>query len=232
MPPGVDPNPGVPFTPDLIAGFDYLRYVRPELPAHLVGLDLTNEGLVPDAELLAFLGQHANVPSPGIYDCQGVDMLDVLTVRSGGVDNESVFRVAADSAQSLDFAIERPGGAGNGKFLAHLNAGEPGPGTLSTLPAQLGDSCFSFLIPPFGSGSPSAVWNNIGKRTRVGSSGFFGQKIADPDRAPTTFYSVPLVETGVMPIGSTWTIQAVILNPNATSPKSASVTEAVVIDVQ
>lgn len=232
LPPGVDPDPGVPFTPDLIAEFDYARYFRPTLPAHLEGLDLTNETLVPDAELLAFLGAHANVPSPGIVDCQGVDGLDVLTVLANGVDNESVFRVAADSTQSLAFHVVRPPAGGNGKFLAHLNAGEPGPATVTALPAQLGDVCFPFLIPPFGDGAPSAVWNNIGKTNRVGASNFFGGAIADPPRAPITFWSSPTVPTGVMPIGSSWTLQAVILNPTATSPKSASVTNAVIIDIE
>lgn len=232
LPPGTDPDPGVPFDPDLIAGFDYTHYFRPTLPAHLVGLDLTSETLVPDAELLAFLGDHADVPSPGIVDCQGVDQLDVLTVRTGGIDSEAHHRVAADAGQSIDFEIVKPQGLGNGKFLAHLNAGEPGPETVTPLPAQLGDTCFALMIPPFGQGTPSAVWNGIGKQNRVGASSFFGATISDPGRAPTTFYSRSTIDTSAMPIGSSWTLQAVILNPTATSPKNASVTDAVIIDVR
>ncbi len=64
LPPGVnDPNPNISFSPDLIAGFDYARYYRPTLPPHLVGADLANAIAVPDAELLAFLGENANVPA-------------------------------------------------------------------------------------------------------------------------------------------------------------------------
>lgn len=64
LPPGVvDPNPFIPYRPDIIAGFDYARYYRPTLPANLVGVDLTNETLAPDAALLAFLGENANVPA-------------------------------------------------------------------------------------------------------------------------------------------------------------------------
>jgi len=65
LPPGVnDPNPGIPYSPDLIGAYEYARFYRPTLPANLVGVDLTNEILVPDSELLAFLGENANQPAP------------------------------------------------------------------------------------------------------------------------------------------------------------------------
>lgn len=45
-----------PGDPDLQAQFDHFRFVRPQLPAALAGLDLTDPGAVGDAQLLAFLG--------------------------------------------------------------------------------------------------------------------------------------------------------------------------------
>lgn len=43
-------------TPDLIARVDYLRFVEPQVPAPLLGLDLSNAAVVSDADLLGFLG--------------------------------------------------------------------------------------------------------------------------------------------------------------------------------
>lgn len=52
-------QPGVPTEPDLLAQFDYLRFVTPEVPGALDGMDLTDEGLVSDEALLEFLGENA-----------------------------------------------------------------------------------------------------------------------------------------------------------------------------
>ncbi|MBL9172430.1 MAG: hypothetical protein JNL10_02745 [Verrucomicrobiales bacterium] len=49
--------------PDLEAAFDYVRYARPNVPAQLVGADLSNPAAVSDAQLLAFLGDHAHEPA-------------------------------------------------------------------------------------------------------------------------------------------------------------------------
>lgn len=59
-----DPNPGVPFSPDLVASFDYARFAPVTLPGSLVGRDLTNRSDVPDSALLAFLGEHAAIAGP------------------------------------------------------------------------------------------------------------------------------------------------------------------------
>ena len=47
--------------PDLFATFDYVRYARPIVPATLAGANLSNASAVSDAQLLAFLGEIANV---------------------------------------------------------------------------------------------------------------------------------------------------------------------------
>lgn len=48
--------------PDLVATFDYVRYARPVVPSNLAGANLSNAGVVSDAQLLTFLGENANVP--------------------------------------------------------------------------------------------------------------------------------------------------------------------------
>jgi hypothetical protein len=44
---------------DLVAGFDYVRFKRPQVPADLKGKSLTNPDAVSDAQLLQFLGENA-----------------------------------------------------------------------------------------------------------------------------------------------------------------------------
>lgn len=66
LPPEVtDPTPGEPYNPDIIGSYDYIRFFRPTIPANLVGVDLTSAALVTDEDLLAFLGDEANVPAAG-----------------------------------------------------------------------------------------------------------------------------------------------------------------------
>lgn len=65
LPHGVnDPSPFIPFSPDLFARFDFARFARPEVPAELAGLDLSDPAQAPDAALLAFLGDNAHAPAP------------------------------------------------------------------------------------------------------------------------------------------------------------------------
>jgi hypothetical protein len=92
-----DPNPGAPFFPDLVASFDYARFVPVSLPPELVGVDLTSSTLVPDSALLAFLGASANHPGPG--DVEITDHPDDATVMAG---DDAVFAVAA-SGGSLSY---------------------------------------------------------------------------------------------------------------------------------
>lgn len=125
LPPGVtDPNPAIPFSPDLIARWDYLRFFRPSLPAHLVGVDLTNAGLVPDAELLAFLGAVADsvCPQAGVVDeplPSARLTLRVVTSPPGGAPALR-FRVPAGVGYRLDlFDV-------TGRHAARLGTGEGG----------------------------------------------------------------------------------------------------------
>lgn len=167
----------------------------------------------------------------GIGECQGVD--GVTTLEVNGADGEGQdHRVIVDGDGPLDFFIAKPVAGGSGKFLAHLNSGAPDACTITPLPARLGDSCFDFLIPPFGTGAPVAVWNNIGKRDQVGASAYFGSLLIDPVPAPVTFLSLPSGDPSHLPPGSTLTLQAVIRNPASSSPKNASVTNGILIVVE
>ena len=70
LPPGViDPNPAVPFNPDLRATFDYARFASPVVPAPLIGADLSNPAAVSDAALLSFLGASLNIASVPCNPC-------------------------------------------------------------------------------------------------------------------------------------------------------------------
>ncbi|MCA9003715.1 MAG: hypothetical protein KDA70_00470 [Planctomycetaceae bacterium] len=45
--------------PDLVAGFDFVHFQRPAVPASLKGKSLSNKAEVSDSQLLQFLGEHA-----------------------------------------------------------------------------------------------------------------------------------------------------------------------------
>jgi hypothetical protein len=81
LPDGVeDPDPSTPFVPDLIATYSYARFARPQVPEELEGLDLTDPNEVPDAWLLAFLGEPANRPAyaTGDVNCdESIDFADI-----------------------------------------------------------------------------------------------------------------------------------------------------------
>jgi hypothetical protein len=50
--------------PDLLAYFDFFHFVRPVVPASLANLNLADSNVVTDAQLLAFLGAHADGSKP------------------------------------------------------------------------------------------------------------------------------------------------------------------------
>ena len=159
-----------------------------------------------------------------IDQCQGIDGVNTLRVNfDNGTGSGHLVSVNANSSILVDIA--KPAAGGNGKFLVHMNAGLPTSSTIRTLPASLGNSCFNFLVSQ--GGTPVSIWNSIGKTNQVGSSNYFGAPIADPGRAPQTFLVLGSGDPVNIPPGSAFTFQGVIINPAATSPKGASVTNAV-----
>lgn len=167
----------------------------------------------------------------GISDCQGADSpdSDVLYVNSSqGGGN---YTVGIDNTAPLGLALQNPPAGGNGKYVVHLNGGSPSGGTITGLPAGLGSACHPLLIPPGGSAAPVCIWNNIGKTNKVGTSSYFGTPISSPPKAPVYFWTDANGDSANFPVTSQFTIQGVIINLGSSSPKNASVTNAVLIDV-
>jgi hypothetical protein len=80
-PDGFDPTPDQPFNPDLVAGFEFARYVRPDVPQQFAGTNLADPAAISNAELLMFLGEPANV-------ADGADHNSPPTVEN--VDDQSL----------------------------------------------------------------------------------------------------------------------------------------------
>ena len=144
---------------------------------------------------------------------------------SNGISTGNI--VTADATGLIVADIAKPSGKGNGKFLVHMNVGPPTESTVVQLPGQLGPFCFPALIA--NGSDPVAIWNSIGKESKVGASGYFGAPIADPGRAPETFLLLSEGDPANLPPGSSFTLQGVIVNPNASSPKGASTTNAILL---
>ena len=167
----------------------------------------------------------------GISDCQGQDAPDSDLVFVNSSQGGSTYTVGVNNTTPLGMAIQKPAAGGNGKYITTLNSGIPSSGTVTSLPAGLGSFCFPLLIPPFGSAAPASVWNNIGKTEKVGASNYFGTPIVNPDKAPAYFVSNAAGDPVNFPLSSQWTLQGIIINPAGSSPKAASVTNAVIVDV-
>lgn len=163
--------------------------------------------------------------------CRGKDApdSDVLYVNGshGGVEQT----VILGAGQKISVTLDKPPAGGSGKLLVHLNAGSVFDLDQRTeLPFDLGLSCSDFLVSPFGNGAPLAVWNNIGKTNKVGPSSYFGVAQPDPKRAPTEFWRQS--DPTNLPSGTKWTLQGIVINPAASTPKRVSATNAIQIQIE
>lgn len=153
---------------------------------------------------------------------------DILLVNAsaGGLDR----RVIVNDGASIFGTLALPPAGGNGKFVLHANLAVPSSMTEVELPLSIGTFCFEIFL---GRGAtPAAVYNNIGKESRVGASMYFdGSPIADPDVAPTLFLNLMDGDSTNLPAGTVFTMQAVIRDPASPSPKGASVSNAIVVEV-
>ncbi len=162
-------------------------------------------------------------------ECQGIDGVDKLRVNfDNGLSSEHVVTVDAEGPIFMDMAL--PDAGGNGKFFVHMNVGAPSESTRIELGAGLGPMCHPILTSQ--GATPVAVWNALGKPERIGTSSYFGGAIADPGRAPEQFVVLASGDPVNLPVGSSFTLQGIILNPTATSPKGASVTNALLMVVE
>ena len=139
--------------------------------------------------------------------------------------------VRVEAGGPLDFEMLLPPAGGPGRFVVHANVGAPRLDTVTALPASIGTTCFPLLL---NSGAdPQAIWNSLGRESRVGSSRYFdGSPITDPMPAPTIFLDLPAGDLTFLPAGTTLTLQGVILDPGSASTKSASATNAVEIVIE
>jgi hypothetical protein len=165
----------------------------------------------------------------GIADCQDIDAnMDVVFVN-GDDGNASGHLVNVNTLGTLSVGVQKTP-AGNGKFVHHMNPGTPTQATVSPL-LDLGNQCFSFLG---GGGIAVVIENNVGKTNQVGASNYFNTPIADPAKAPTFLQSLlqVTVDTANLPAGSSFTHQGIHLNPSSSSTKNASLTNAIIMNMQ
>ena len=168
-----------------------------------------------------------NLEQPiGIGDCQAIDA-DMDLVWVNGSQGGGGFNVNVNTAGTLAVGVQKTG-AGNGKFVHHMNAGVPTAATVGPL-FDLGNNCFPFL-----GGSPAVVENNVGKTNLVGSSNYFGPPIADPSKAPTFLASLlqANVDTANLGAGQQFTHQLIALNGAASSSKGGSLSNGVIMTMQ
>lgn len=137
---GFDASPGESYNPDLVAGYEYARYFRPQVPAELQGVDLVNAAT--DEQLLSFLGANANQPggsssgdlpvvsvnaaSSGFSESAG-HVTGFLVTRTGPTDdaltvNYSVngSATAGDDYQPLTGTVQIPAGESSVSIDVHL----------------------------------------------------------------------------------------------------------------
>ncbi len=99
-----NPTPDEPYNPDLVAGYEYARYVRPQVPAELQSVDLLNEAT--DEQILSFLGANANIPAvvdpPADLPIVSINAAtDSVGESNGNVAGFTVSRNTADLTDSL-----------------------------------------------------------------------------------------------------------------------------------
>lgn len=162
----------------------------------------------------------------GVADCQGQDSGAQVLLVNGSFGGPT-FTVPVEASNSIATAFQRVPGS-NGKFVYHFNAGIPTSATL-TQTLDLGPACFPFL-----NGNPSIVENNLGKTNLVGPTNYFGTLSTDPSPAPLFVEPTqPVIDAVNLPSGSSWTAQAVAVNPATSSQiKPVSLTNAVIIEIR
>jgi hypothetical protein len=114
-----------------------------------------------------------------------------------------------------------PSGPSPGNFVMYAWASVPNGATLTPLPAGLGDICHPIFFTG-GSPAPLKTWNNLGRPGKLGTPDF------PSEPAPTT-----LVNTMAgWPVPVTVTLQGILLDVGSAADVKASVTNAVVVDIQ
>jgi len=155
-------------------------------------------------------------------------VVDLLFVNgsSGGPDRT----VVSGETDLLVAYVLRPPADGNGKFVVHANDGAPSRDGLRVLPFDVGTTCFPMILPE---ATPIGIWNNIGRRNRIGAShDLGGNPLEDPPPAPSIFLQLFGGDPKNLPVGSEVTFQGAVIDPGATSDRGAATTNAVVLRIE
>ncbi len=154
---------------------------------------------------------------------------DVLFVN-GSPGNAPERTVDVATGERMWIAMLSAPAGSPGKFVVHANFAAPNASTTSTLPASIGTTCFEMR---FNAGAtPGAIWNNIGKETLVGATQDFEGNTTDPERTPCIFVELDEADVAsLLPPGTIVTMQGILLDAGSLSPKAASVTNAVVVQL-
>jgi len=123
--------------PDLVAAFDYVRYSRPVVPANLAGANLSNAGAVSDAQLLAFLGEAANMPGGAVI---------APTLSQTVFTNENGFGMAVGVVPNRSYRVQRSADFTN--WVTFTNFVSTGSTMLLNDPAPPGPYQFYRAISP------------------------------------------------------------------------------------
>ena len=125
-PGAIDPTPGEPFNPDLVASFEYARYARPVVPVRFQGMDLVSSVSV--EQLLTFLGDNAN-PVPGNSrddDLQQINQL-LAAIQAGNAAADFDFDGSGSVDQGdIEFLVENTLGTlmGDANLDGSVDAGD------------------------------------------------------------------------------------------------------------
>ena len=143
---------------------------------------------------------------------------DVLTINgSAGSFQERIVQVAPGQSITIDMAAS-DSGPDPGPFVLYLHLGAPTSGTVVQLPQGFGAMCFG---NPITGSVATKVWNNIGRRNRIGH----------PDFPSTPAPSTPVQAPSGTDQTVTATLQGILLDNGSRSDHPASVTNAVVLQV-
>lgn len=147
--------------------------------------------------------------------------MNVLFVNGSMGGSNRTVEVASDQLVAL--TVLEPIAGGSGRFVVHADEGRIGSTISTFLPANIGTTCFPFLLED--GAAPVIVANNLGREQRIGESQFFGIPMADPEPATTTLFY------GTFPVGLELTFQGLIIDPAAINSKGGSVTNALVLKI-
>ena len=147
----------------------------------------------------------------------------------GGTAEDQRIRTIAAGDPVWGTVLTPPGGS-NGKFVVHANPGTPDLFSLTDLPSGIGTTCFPLLIE--NGASPVAVWNNLGRPDRLGSSQYFGESIPSPSRTASVFFEFPSGDSTNLPPGTTLTFQGAVVDQGSSASRPVSTTNAVVLRIE